>query len=111
MLGRQLAAHAAFVRRQVLPRCRADFRLPAELYAAQLRAAGVEMRQEELASRARVALRETRRQLEVEARRLARERGWRFEGFADVLDRLTRVRLDGERGAPRPLPGAPVGGP
>ena len=95
LLRRQLAGYAAFVRREVLPRCRDDFRLPSELYSAKLRACGVEMRQAELASRARVALREIRRQLAAEARRLARQRRWRRDDFPAVLRRLTRERLAG----------------
>lgn len=92
LLRRQLAAYARFARAEILPRCRHDFRQPSELYAAGLRAHGVDMPEDELASRARVAFRETRRQLAEDARRLARRRGWSCDGVRGVLNRLAGAR-------------------
>ncbi len=97
LLQEQIAAYGAFIRREVLMRCRDDFRLPPELYAAQLRAYGVEGPATELASWGQVAFRELGRQLEVEARRLARARKWRYDGVRHVLEQLMARRISGDR--------------
>ena len=47
-LKEQLAHHAEFVRQEILPRARADFRLPRERYIAALAAAGIDISPEEL---------------------------------------------------------------
>ncbi len=72
-LCNQLAESDAFVRDQVLPRSRADFRLPPELYASHLKRNGVEMPIDELVGRAWVEFHTTRRRMQRLARRLDRE--------------------------------------
>jgi len=72
-LCNQLADSDAFVREQVLPRARADFRLPSELYASHLKRNGVEMPIDELVGRAWVEFHTTRRQMQLLARRLDRK--------------------------------------
>ncbi|MCP4656317.1 MAG: DUF885 domain-containing protein [bacterium] len=72
-LRQQLAEADAFVRDQVLPRARADFRLPPELYASHLKRNGVEMAIDELVGRAWVEFHTTRREMQLLARRLDRE--------------------------------------
>ncbi len=93
-LLRQLAAYHGFLRQKVLPRCRDDFRLPPELYAAKLRRCGVEMPIDELSHRAESAFGDLRRQLDETARRLARRRGWQGARFPEVLEQLKRDRLE-----------------
>src|SRR5207248_436875 len=51
-LHRQLEDHLLFVRAEVLPKTREDFRLPRELYEFQLRQVGVDISGEELAQKA-----------------------------------------------------------
>ncbi len=92
-LQQQLADYHDFLRHEVLPRCRDEFRLPVELYAAQLLRHGVELPAEELSRRAEAAFEERRRQLDELATHLARERGWPPEPFPAVLRRLERERL------------------
>ncbi len=96
-LRRQLAGYDTFLRQEVLPRCRDDFRLPAELYAARLLSHGVELPVEELSRRAEAACEELRRQLEATASRLADQRGWPREPFPAVLRRLEQERLVPEK--------------
>jgi hypothetical protein len=50
-LKAQVDAYNDFVRREILPRSRTDFRLPPELYAFRLKQYGVEMPAEQLAAR------------------------------------------------------------
>ncbi len=93
----QLAAYDAFLRRNLLPRCRDDFRLPGDLYAARLLQHGVELPAAELSRRAEAAFEELRRQLNETARHLARRRGWSCEPFPAVLRRLERRQIAPER--------------
>jgi len=92
-LRQQLSTYHSFVDREVIPRCRGNFRLPAAVYSAKLRSFGIELPIDELASRARVAFRELRGRLEVEARQLARSRDWPDEGFPKVVQALAREKL------------------
>ena len=55
-LKAQIDAYNDFVRKEVLPRARTDFRLPAELYANRLRHRGIDMPPDELADRAPLRL-------------------------------------------------------
>jgi hypothetical protein len=48
-MHKQLTAYLAFVRAEVQPTARADFRLPPELYAFNLRDLGVDIAPDELA--------------------------------------------------------------
>ncbi len=89
----QLTTYDAFLRRELLPRCRDDFRLPGDLYAARLLQHGVELPAAELSLRAEAAFEQLRRQLNETARRLARRRGWSDQTFPAVLRRLERRRI------------------
>ncbi len=92
-LARQFDAYDRLVTCEILPRCRTDFRLPAELYAARVRSSGVDLPTGDLASRARVAFREIAAELETAARRLAEKRGWAFTGAWQVLRELRKDEL------------------
>src|SRR5262249_47343165 len=54
-LKTEVAAYDGFVRQEVLPRARTDFRLPPELYAFRLKQYGVDLAPQALANRARRA--------------------------------------------------------
>jgi hypothetical protein len=95
-LGRQLEAYEAFLRSELLPRAREDFRLPAELYAHQLRTIGIDLPVEELSSRARVAFREIQNEMRTLAPLVARERGWSHTDYRDVLRDLKKNQIVGE---------------
>lgn len=95
-LTRQAAAYDAFVRDEVLPRARADFRLPSELYALNLRDNGVDMPAAELASRAEVAFREIQNEMQALAPLVARERGFAATDYRAVLGALKQDQFVGE---------------
>jgi uncharacterized protein (DUF885 family) len=95
-LQKQLAGYDAFVRAEVLPRARADFRMPAERYAFSLKQFGNDMPVPELTSRARVAFEEIQTQLQCLAPLVAREKGWTLTDYRDVLRELKKQQLVGE---------------
>lgn len=95
-LEKQLAAYDDFVRREILPRTRTDFRLPPELYAFSLKSVGVDMPVEELVSRAEVAFKEIQNEMETLAPLVAKQHGLTATGYRSVLRELKKKQLQGE---------------
>ena len=95
-LKEQLAAYEAFVRAEVLPRARADFRLNPELYAFSLRQLGVDIPPDRLADRARVAFQEIRNEMRALAPLVAREKGLTVTDYRDVIRELKKNQLVGD---------------
>jgi hypothetical protein len=95
-LRKQLAAYDAFVRKEILPRTRTDFRQPPELYAFGLEQVGVDMPVAELESRAQVAFQEIQNQMQALAPLVAREKGWTATGYRDVIRELKKKQLVGD---------------
>jgi len=95
-LKTQLAAYDEFVRTEILPDARTDFRQPPELYAFSLRDRGIDMSVEELMSRAQVAFEEIQTQMQCLAPRVAEARGWDLTDCRDVIHELKKEQLVGE---------------
>lgn len=95
-LEKQLAAYDDFVRREILPRARTDFRLPPELYAFSLKSVGVDMPVEELESRAKVAFKEIQNEMETLAPLVAKQHGLTATDYRSVLRELKKQQLQGE---------------
>ena len=95
-LREQAAAYEAFVRKEILPRARTDFRQPAEIYAYSLRTLGVDMPVEELVSRAQVSFREIQNEMQALAVMVARERGLASNDYRDVLREMKKAQVTGE---------------
>lgn len=94
--ARQVAEWDTFVRAELLPRARTDFRLPADVYAARLRARGIDIGPDELARRARSAYLEVRNEMAALAPLVAREKGWPASDYREVLRRLKQQQVEGE---------------
>ena len=95
-LEAQIETWDEFLRTQVLPQSRTDFRLPPELYAFNLRDRGVDMPVEELVSRAKVAFVEIQNEMQVLARLIAAERGLESADYRDVIRELKKEQVSGE---------------
>ena len=95
-LQKQLAAYETFVRAEIVPRARTDFRQPPEMYAYALKQFGNDMPVPELTSRAAVAFEELQNQMQAMAPRLAREKGWNLTDYRDVLKELKKSQLAGD---------------
>jgi hypothetical protein len=70
-LKQQVAAHDEFVRKEVLPRARTDFRMPPELYKLTLENVGIDYTPEELARLAHKSFSEIQRQMQTLAAKIA----------------------------------------
>jgi hypothetical protein len=95
-LHAQADAYAAFVRDEVRPRARADFRLPPELYALALRDVGVDLPADQLSSRAQTSYREIQNEMQALAPLVARERGLASTDYRAVLAALKAEQFVGD---------------
>jgi hypothetical protein len=95
-LEAQLTGYGEWVRREVLPRCRSEARLPEPIYADSLYRYGVEVDPQTLMRRARVSFQEIRNEMDALAPLVASERGWQQTGYRDVIRALKREQLEGD---------------
>lgn len=96
-LVEQMAVYNAWLKNEVLPRARADHRLPGALYAAALRDRGVSAAPEALIDEGLKAFMEIRNEMATLAPLVAKERGYRGTGYLDVLRSLKEAQLPGDR--------------
>lgn len=92
-MRKQLTAYLQFVRAEVLPLARKDFRLPPELYAFSLEGFGVDVPPAELSRRAHQAFTEIQAQMQEVAGKLAKERGWPSGEYREVIKRLKKSQI------------------
>jgi hypothetical protein len=92
-LRKQLEGYLEFVRREVLPKAREDFRLPPELYAYNLRQVGVDISAGELTQRAHKAFGEYQAEMQTVAARIARDRKLPSPDYRDVIKELKKNQI------------------
>jgi uncharacterized protein (DUF885 family) len=92
-LHKQLEDYLQFVRSEVLPKARDDFRLPPELYAFNLLQVGVDIPADELARRAHKAFAEIQGEMQNTARKIAQDRGWPSPDYHDVIKELKKTQI------------------
>lgn len=92
----QQAAYDDFLRKEVLPKARADFREAPELYAFGLRAFGVDVPPAALAERARVSFMEIRNEMKALAPLVAAEKGLDTSDYRAVLRELKKQQIVGD---------------
>jgi len=94
-LREQLAAYDNFVRAEVLPKARTDFRMPPELYKLSLESYGVDYTPEELTRLAHQAFTEIQGEMRPLAARIAKVRGLKSSDYRDVIRALKQEQLPG----------------
>jgi hypothetical protein len=92
----QMDAYTAFLKTEVLPKARTDFRDPPELYAFSLRNYGVEIPPDALADRARISFMEIRNEMKSLAPMVAKEKGFASSDYRDVIRELKKQQIVGE---------------
>ncbi|HEU4464132.1 MAG TPA: DUF885 domain-containing protein [Gemmatimonadota bacterium] len=95
-LRQQLAEYEKFIRSEVLPRARTDFRQPEELYAFSLKQVGVDMPVADLVSRAHVAFREIQNEMQALAPLVAKEKGLTATDYREVIRALKKEQVAGD---------------
>jgi hypothetical protein len=92
----QITAYNEFLRKEILPRSRSDFRLPAELYAYNLRSLGVDIAPDRLAAMAHKTFDELQKQMSAVAEKIAKDRGFASPDYRDVIRELKKQQLTGD---------------
>lgn len=95
-LKKQVDTYQAFLRDEVVPRHRSDFRLPEQLYRHALRQFGNDMPLEELISRAKTSFRELQNEMSALAPQVAKEKGFRSTDYRDVIRELKKQQIVGD---------------
>jgi len=96
LLKTQLGAYDAFVKDAILPKARTDFRLPAEVYARNLRQYGVDIPAAQLTKMAHEAFDAIQKEMSALAPEVAKANGWTVTDYRDVIRELKKKQLVGE---------------
>jgi uncharacterized protein (DUF885 family) len=96
-LKEQLASYDNFVRTEVLPKARADFRLPPELYTIQLANFGIDYTPADLTRLAHQAFTELQTEMQPIAERIAKERHLPSSDYRDVIAALKKDQIPGDQ--------------
>ncbi len=95
-LREQLAGYDAFVRADLLPRARSDFRLPTAIYAARLRDVGIDASPDDLVRMGHAAFEEIQKEMQALAPSVAREKGIGATDYRQVILALKKDQLEGD---------------
>jgi hypothetical protein len=96
-LKEQLASYDDFVRSEVLPKARSDFRLPPELYTIALTNFGIDYTPEELTRLAHQAFTDLQNQMQTIAAKIAKERNLPSSDYRDVIAALKKDQIPGDQ--------------
>jgi uncharacterized protein (DUF885 family) len=96
-LKEQLAEYSDFLRKEVLPKARSDFRLPPELYALSLEDFGVDYTPAELTRLAHQSFTEIQNEMQPLAAKIAKERNFASSDYRDVIKELKKDQLAADR--------------
>ena len=89
-LDAQFKAYADWIRTSILPKARSDYRLPAELYADNLKNIGLDIPPQELMARAQLAFTEIRNEMRTLAPLVAKEQGFTDTDYRAVIRALKK---------------------
>jgi uncharacterized protein (DUF885 family) len=95
-LKTQLAEFDAWTKANVLPKARADLRLPGEEYALNLEGYGIDIPPGKLADMAHQAFTQLQAQMQPIAEKIAKERHFPSSDYRDVIRELKKKQLVGE---------------
>jgi hypothetical protein len=99
-LKEQLASYDDFVRGEVLPKARSDFRLPPELYTDALANYGIDYSPEDLTRLAHQMFGELQNQMQTIASKIAKERNLPSSDYRDVIGALKKDQIPGDQVLP-----------
>lgn len=99
-LEKQLLAYNARLKTELLPRARLDHRLPAEVYANNLREFGVDIGPQELIAKSLTSFAEIRNQMQITANLIAKERGYKNADYRAVMAELKKDQIPQEKVMP-----------
>jgi hypothetical protein len=95
-LQEQLAGYDTWIRGNVMPKARADFRLAPEEYALSLESFGIDIPPAQLTEMAHKAFVDDQAQMQVLAAQVAKEHGWSLTDYRDVIRELKKKQITGD---------------
>jgi len=93
MLDAQLDDYAAWLKQELTPRARDEFRLPEELYADNLKNFGVDMDPRQLIRTAQLGFADIQFQMKSIAAQIALKNGYASADYRDVLKELSKEQM------------------
>jgi uncharacterized protein DUF885 len=96
-LKTQLLEYSDFLRKEVMPKTRSDFRLPPELYALRLEDFGVDYTPAQLTALAHKAFTEIQSEMQPLAAKIAKERHLPSSDYRDVIRELKKDQVGADR--------------
>lgn len=96
-LKTQLLEYSDFLRKEVMPKTRSDFRLPPELYALRLEDFGVDYTPGELTRLAHKSFTEIQSEMQPLAAKIAKERHLPSSDYRDVIRELKKDQVGADR--------------
>jgi hypothetical protein len=100
-LKAQITEYITFVRQEILPKARPDFRLSPELYALELQERGVEIPINELLKQAHTAFESIQQEMDVLAAQVAKQKGLQATGYREVIRALKKEQLPTDKILPQ----------
>jgi len=95
-LKTELTDYDSWVKTELLPKARTDFRLPPEEYALNLEGYGIDIPIAQLAQMAHHEFKVYQAQMQIIAAQIAQQRGWPDKDYRTVSRRLKQDQLTGE---------------
>ncbi|HMD74509.1 MAG TPA: DUF885 domain-containing protein [Steroidobacteraceae bacterium] len=95
-LKRELADYDLWVRAQILPKTRTDFRLPPEQYALAFEGYGVDIAPAEIATMARAAFGQYQAEMAPLAAEVAKRKGYAASDYRSVIAESKKQQITGE---------------
>jgi uncharacterized protein (DUF885 family) len=92
----QLTAYDAWVRDHILPKARADFRLPPEKYALAFESYGIDIPPAKIAAMAHTAFKEYQAEMDSLAARIAKANGYSSSDYRAVIAELKKKQITGD---------------
>lgn len=99
-LKEQLATYDQFVRAEVLPKARSDFRLPPALYTISLENFGIDYTPDELTRLAHQMFAQLQSEMQPIAAKIAKERHLASSDYRDVIRDLKKDQIPGDQVLP-----------
>ena len=96
VLQKELVDYDAWVRTNILPKARKDFRLPPEQYALNFENYGIDIPPAQLAAMAHAAFLDYQSQMVPIAAEIAKARGYKSADYRDVIRELKKEQINGE---------------
>jgi uncharacterized protein (DUF885 family) len=95
-LKEQLIGYDAWVRENILPKARTDFRLPPDRYALALEGYGIDIPPARIAAMAHAAFAQYQAEMAPLAAQVAKTRGFTSSGYRSVIAELKKQQITGD---------------